>query len=118
MFGLTPQAVLTRMAAFLLWSLACMTAGYLYKAHRVAVDQAALQATQDTAQLTAQAGAQAADTIQIDTLKSQLAAANSRANSLQRRIAELSHANPPALTCRLPDGLRDAINADLAPGAR
>lgn len=118
MFGLTPQAVITRMAVFLIWSLVCMTSGYVYKAHRVAVELAAHQATQDTAQATAQAGAQASDTIQIDTLKSQLAAANSRANSLQRRIAELSNANPPALACRLPDGLRDAINADLATVAR
>lgn len=118
MFGLTPQAILARLAAFLIWSLVCMLSGYLFKSHRVAVEQAAREATQDTAQATAQAGAQAADTIQIDTLKSQLAAANSRANSLQRRIAELSNANPAATTCRLPDGLRDAINADLAPVAR
>lgn len=118
MFGLTPYAILARVAAFLTWSLVCMSAGYLYKAHRVAVEHAAHQATQETAQLTAQAGAQAADTIQIDTLKAQLTAANSRAQSLQRRIAELSHANPAATTCRLPDGLRDAINADLAPVAR
>lgn len=118
MFGLTPQVILIRIAACLVWSLACFTTGYVYKWHRVSLEQAAHDATQTTAQITTTAGAAASDTVQIDTLKSQLATATNRATALQRRINELSNANPAALTCRLPDGLRESINADLAPVAR
>lgn len=121
MFSLTtinPQSITTKIIAFLLWTFLCLTAGYLYKWHRVSVELAAQAATQNAAQTTTDAAAIATDTVQIDTLTSKLAAAKERESALQRRIAELSNAKPAALTCRLPDGLRESINADLATNQR
>ena len=114
MFGLTPIVLLSRLGYALLWSVLCFASGYLYKGHRDSLAEAALAATQSTAQITSDAAGKASDTVQLNTLKSQLAASTSTAASLQRTIAELYRANPPTSVCAIPDGLRASINANLA----
>lgn len=113
MYGLTPQAIAIRVGAFVLWSILCFGSGYLYKAHRYQVADAARQATQDTAQVTADAGAQASDTKDIDRLQAKLDESQAWASTLQRRIKDLSNAQPAAVTCRVPDGLLQQLNDSL-----
>lgn len=102
-------------------ALACIAAcgisfgsGYLYRAHVDSVKQAAVVATVKTADTTAKAVVQTADTKTDATLQKKLAAANSRASSLQAQIEAAKNANPPAPSCALPDSLRDALSRDLA----
>ena len=113
MFGLTPQAIAIRAGAFVLWSIHCFGGGYLYKAHRYQVADAARQATQDTAQVTAAAGAQASDTKDIDRLQAKLDESTAWASTLQKRIKDLSNAKPVDLACRVPDGLLQQLNDSL-----
>lgn len=116
MFGLThiPQTVLFRVVAVLVWSVLCFGGGYLYKGHRVQVAEAAKTATQETAQVTAEAGAKASDSVSIASLKSKLDSADSWAKTLQARLKDQSNASPSADICRLPDGLRNQINDSFA----
>ena len=120
MFGLalTLQQKLIGLAAFLIWSLGCFAGGYAYKWHRVSVEEAAHQATQETAQVTADAGAKASDAVDISHLQSALAASTSLSNRLLQQIKDQQNATPAADTCRLPAGLRDAINSSFTPGSR
>lgn len=113
MYGLTPQSIAIRVGAFLLWSVLCFGGGYLYKAHRYQVADAARQATQDTAQVTAAAGAQASDTKDIDRLQAKLDESTAWASTLQKRIKDLSNAKPVDLACRVPDGLLQQLNDSL-----
>ena len=114
-FGLSPQRWAIRAAVLVFWSVMCFGSGYLLKAHRYQVADAARVATQETAQVTADAGAKAFDTVAIANLQSQLSASNNWAVSLQKRIKDAQNANAPAVSCRLPDSLLQSINADLAP---
>jgi hypothetical protein len=114
MFGLTPLALLLRASYVLAYTLATFAAGYLYKGHRDSLAEAALLATQTTAQVTTQAATSAADAIQIQSLQSALSLAQARATTIQRSIKEAANANPSTSVCRLPDGLRESINASLA----
>ncbi len=114
MYGLTPQAIAIRVGAFVLWSILCFGGGYLYKAHRYQVEDAARQATQDTAQVTAAAGAQASDTKDIDRLQAKLDESQAWASTLQRRIKDLSNAKPADVSCRVPDGLLQQLNDSLS----
>ena len=120
MYGLalTIQQKLIGVAIFLVWSLGCFGAGYAYKWHRVSVEDAARQATQETAQVTADAGAKASDSVSITHLQSQLAASTSLTTRLLQQIKDQQNATPASDTCRLPPGLRDAVNASLAAGSR
>lgn len=113
MFGLTPQWLVIRAGLFVLWSVLCFGGGYLYKAHRYQVADAARQATQDTAQETAAAGAQASDTKDIDRLQAKLNESQAWASTLQKRIKDLSNAQPADLSCRVPDGLLQQLNDSL-----
>ena len=113
MFGLTPQSIAIRVGVFLLWSVLCFGGGYLYKAHRYQVADAARQATQETAQVTAAAGAQASDTKDVANLQSKLDESQAWATTLQRRIKDLANAQPAAVTCRVPDGLLQQLNDSL-----
>ena len=110
---LTPQAIAMRIAIFLLWSVLCFGGGYLYKAHRYQVADAARQATQDTAQVVSVAGAQASDTKDIDHLQAKLADSQAWASTLQKRIKDLSNAKPADVSCRVPDGLLQQLNDSL-----
>jgi hypothetical protein len=114
-FGLSPQLLAIRAAVFVFWSVLCFGSGYGYKAHRYQVADAAKVATQETAQVTANAGAKASDSVAIANLQSQLNASNNWAASLQNRIKDAQNANAPAVSCRLPDSLLQSINADLTP---
>ena len=114
MFGLTPQSIAIRVGVFLLWSVLCFGGGYLYKAHRYQVADAARQATQETAQVTAAAGAQASDTKDVANLQSKLDESQAWATTLQRRIKDLANAQPAAVTCRVPDGLLQQLNDSLS----
>jgi len=113
MYGLTWQDIVTRVGLFLFWSVLCFGGGYLYKAHRYQVADAARQATQDTAQVTAAAGAQASDTKDIDRLQAKLDESQAWASTLQRRIKDLSNAKPADVSCRVPDGLLQQLNDSL-----
>ena len=113
MYGLTPQMLALRAGLFLVWSALCFASGYLYKAHRYQVEDAARQATQDTAQVTAAAGAQASDTKDIDRLQAKLDESQAWASTLQKRIKDLSNAQPAAVSCRVPDGLLQQLNDSL-----
>lgn len=90
--------------------------GYLYRAHVDSVKQAAINATVRTAETVASAAVATADTKTDATLQRKLNAANARAASLQQQIEAARNANPAPADCRLPDGLRDAVNRDLAGG--
>lgn len=114
MYGLTPQAIAIRVGAFVLWSILCFGGGYLYKAHRYQVEDAARQATQDTAQVTAAAGAQASDAKDVEHLKAKLDESQAWATTLQRRIKDLANAKPADLSCRVPDGLLVQLNDSLS----
>ncbi|RQS39763.1 hypothetical protein DIE01_16250 [Burkholderia sp. Bp8990] len=89
-------------------------AGYLYRAHVDTVKQASVTAAVKTADAVASAVVATADTKTDATLQKRLNAAQSRAAALQQQIDEARNANPPAADCRLPDGLRDALGAQLA----
>lgn len=114
MFGLTPQAIAIRVGTFVLWSILCFGSGYLYKAHRYRVADAAKQATQEAAQTTADAGAQASDAKDLANLQAKLAESQAWATTLQRRIKDLSNAKPADLSCRVPDGLLQQLNDSLS----
>lgn len=114
MLGLmTIQQKLIGLAVFLVWSLGCFGGGYLYKAHRYQVADAARQATQDTAQATAAAGAQASDMKDIDRLQAKLDESQAWASTLQKRIKDLSNAKPADVSCRVPVGLLQQLNDSL-----
>lgn len=119
MLGLmTIQQKLIALGVFVLWSVGCFGSGYLYKAHRYQVEDAARQATQETAQVTADAGAKASDTVNVTHLQSALAASTSLTNRLLQQIKDQQNATPALDTCRLPAGLRDAINSSLSTNTR
>jgi len=107
--------------AFALSVLLSFFGGYGYKTYRVSLANAAATATQDTAQRTVTTTVKVTDTAAIARLNQRITAAQARATYLETLINEASHARTPAAVdadCRLPDRLRDAINADLAPGAQ
>lgn len=112
------QRLLWSILAFLIWSLLTFGAGYLYKGHRDSVADAAVGTKQVAVTTTVKAAATTIDTTAVDRLKGQLANANARAATLQQIIKGQSDATPAAPTCRLTDGLREQINADLAAGSR
>ena len=113
-FGLIPMTLVYRVLAFVLWSAACALGGYLYKGHVDAVADAATKATQTATNVTTNAAATASDGVQVATLKTQITAATATQAALLRQITELQqHANPTDTACRLPDGLRASINANL-----
>jgi hypothetical protein len=89
--------------------------GYATHYLKTAKRDAAVEARQETTQQAATATVTAVDTAAIDALKSKLAASDRRAAALQARIEEYRRANPAPVDCRLPDGLRDAINHHLDP---
>jgi hypothetical protein len=91
-------------------------AGYLYRVHLDDVTQAAATATVQTAETAASAAVATADTHIDTTLQKRLNAATSRAAALQRQITDAQHATPAPADCRLSDGLRSALNGDLASG--
>lgn len=117
MFGLmtvpTIQGLAIRAAIFAAWSLLMFGSGYAYKAHRYQVADAARKSTQDTAQVTAAAGAQASDSKDIDRLQAKLDESQAWATTLQRRIKDLANAKPADLSCRVPDGLLVQLNDSL-----
>lgn len=111
------QQKLIGLAVFLIWSLACFAGGYAYKWHVDSLADEGRRATQQTAQVTTEAAANAIDTSQVDSLRATIASNASLISSLQRQIAEVARANPAPTACRLPDGLRTSLNAALvAPG--
>lgn len=93
-------------------------AGYLYKGHRVSLGDAAREAKTQTIATTTQAATQTIDSRALDRLAGQIANANARAANLEQQLKDQSHATPAPADCRLPVGLRDQINADLASGSR
>lgn len=99
---------------WLAFGLACLLSfggGYLYHAHNAQVTQAGAQATATTATKTITVTDKAA----VTRLTSQLAAAKDKASALESLINEARNATPiPIADCRMPDRVRDAINADLA----
>lgn len=115
-FSLQQKAI--GLAVFIAWSIGCFIGGYAYRWHQDSVAEAARQATQETAQVTAVAGANAADDVSITRLQTALAASTSLTNRLLQQIKEQQNASPAADVCRLPSGLRDAINSSLASDTR
>lgn len=112
---MVPLPNLKLLAAFPVVALAAFASGYAYKSHKVAVEQASQTTAQTTT--TAAVGAVDAQTVKVlqDRLKSQVA----YSARLMRMIEEAKNANPAtSASCRIPDGVRDALNADLAPAAR
>jgi len=101
-------------------SMACaFGVGYGYKAHRVSLEQAATTATVETAQSVVTKTVKVTDKAAVDRLNAQLADMRDRADALETIINEARHASPiPAADCRLPDSVRTAINADLAPSSK
>ena len=114
-FGLDPLALVRTIAYWIIWSAFCFGGGYLYKGHRDAVADAALNATQNATSVTTGAATAASDGVQVATLKSQLAASGQTQSALLRQITELQkNANPSDTSvCRIPDGLRASINANI-----
>lgn len=112
---LDPRVWLALLVAFV----AGVATGYGWHYVRTAKAEAAVEARQETTETTVQTTVATVDTAALDALKAKLAVADRRAASLQARIEEYRRANPAPADCRLPDGLRDAINHDLDPeGAR
>jgi hypothetical protein len=89
--------------------------GYATHYLKAAKRDAAVEARQETTQQVTTAAVTVVDTAAIDALKSKLAVSDRRAATLQARIEEYRSANPSPVDCRLPDGLRDAINHHLDP---
>lgn len=112
------QRILVGILALIIWSLLCAGTGYLYKGHRVAIAEAERNATQQAATTTATAATTAVDTQALSKMQNALAAAKTKAATLEQLLKAQSHATPAPVDCRLNDGLRDQINADLAAGAR
>jgi len=92
--------------------------GYLYKAHRVRVENAALEAVAQTAQEAVEKTTNATDTVVLKHMHAQIRESNARIAALLRQIeaakrSAQSEAHPAPADCRLPDGLRDELNRAL-----
>ena len=97
--------------------------GYL-EGHRRAstackIAEAKREATTTAISTGSQAAANASDTQTSTRLQAAISKLKADKASLQAQIEELRNARPASPDCRLPDGLRDAINRSLDPeGAR
>jgi len=103
-------------AASVVVAFAC---GYGTKAYWVSIEKAKQHGAQTTVTTTTTAAVTATDNLQISALNARLAQAAVTQQQLLKMIQEARHANnADGVNCRIPDGVRDAINADLATGAR
>lgn len=104
-------------AAWILSAVIAFGTGHLYKAHRVRVENAAVEAATTTAQATVEASVTTADTVQMRNLNARIRESNATISALLREIAIAKEAArneaPAAADCRLPDGLRDELNRAL-----
>lgn len=122
MFGLiamlsNPIArALTVAAAIALSIGAGYTAGYLHHAHVAQIEEAQRVTKQDTIQQAVTTTVTVVDTQAVDTLTKKLADARAKAASLQQLIAEAKNEKPAAIDCRIPERVRDTINAELTTG--
>jgi hypothetical protein len=97
--------------------------GYL-EGHRRAstackIAEAKREATTTAISTGSQAAANASDSATTNRLQATVTKLKADKASLQAQIEELRNARPASPDCRLPDGLRDAINRSLDPeGAR
>ncbi len=89
--------------------------GYSKATRKCEVEKAAIQARVETIETVVTKTVTVADTHTTDRLRRQLSVERATAASLQAQIEELRNANPAPVECRLPDGLRDAINRSLNP---
>lgn len=115
--ALNLQRVFYSALALIAWSALAFGAGYAYKWHRDSLADAKVEARRETVVATVKAAAAAVDTQALVRLKATLATANTRAAALEQTIKDQSNATPAIAACRLPDGLREQINADLATGS-
>ena len=105
-------------AAYLVSLALAFGSGYLYKAHRARVENAAIEAMTQTAKDTAESATNATDTVVLKHMHAQIRESNARISALLRQIeaakrSAQSEAHPAPVDCRLPDGLRDELNRAL-----
>jgi hypothetical protein len=110
-----PRRWLIRAVVAVLWSGACFAAGYLYHAHRAEIAAAKIEAKQEATQAPVTAASEAIDQSAIARRDTAIETTKQRTVYVTRLIEKEAHANPAPVDCRLPDGLRDEINRDLAP---
>lgn len=122
MFELTLPGAMSKMTAWLdpkLWlailalAVASFAAGWLTKAHYVAVDEAKVEAKQEVITTTVEKVVTVTDDKKVKALQKALSASEARLAELSGRIAEEANERPAAVSCRVSDGLRDALNGDL-----
>lgn len=97
-------------------SMACASlAGYAYKAHLVAIEQAKEETKQEVVTQTVERVVTVTDDAAVRRLRGALASEQARHASLLASITrERDEKDPVAVAeCRISDGLRDQINADL-----
>ncbi len=112
---LMSNTLLGRLMAGVAALVVAFVCGYAYKAHKVKV----AEASQTTAQTTTTAAVNATDNQTIKTLQQQLKTQAAYQARLLVLIEDAKRANPATSSdCRIPDGVRDALNADLATAAR
>lgn len=113
---LSPQKLAASVAGAVIWTVAAFGAGYLYHAHRTQVAAAGQTSKQEAIVTAVAAATDTIDTQALMRLTSTAIAATNQAAQLRRQIKAQSNETPAPPDCRLPDGLRDAINASLATG--
>ncbi len=100
--------------AIALMCLASFASGYTYHWYQTKIDQAKVESKQQAVTTTTTAAVDTTDKLTVTKLQASLTATKARAATLEQIIKEAKNANPPAISCALPIGLRDQINADLA----
>jgi hypothetical protein len=103
------QKLLLSIAAFVL----AFAAGYACRWHFERVDDAKTEGKQEAVTTTATATVKATDKQEVARLNAALAASEQRAKAFEKQLKEYADANPADPSCRLPDRLRDQLNARL-----
>lgn len=123
MFELTLPGAVSRVSAWLnpqVWIAAMVlaasafAAGWMLKAHYVAVDAAKVEGKQEIVTQTVEKVVTVTDEKKVRALQKALTASEERLAALSGKISEEANEKPAAMSCRVSDGLRDEINRDLA----
>lgn len=105
-------------AVFAVAIAAAFGSGYLTKAHYAALEVAEERAKIKTVVQTVEKVVTVTDNRRVQVLTARLKASEERAKALAAMIKDEADEKPAAVECRVSDGLRNALNAELSALAR
>lgn len=108
------QRILFSVLVAIVWTISVFGAGYVIKGSRDKIAEVNVEAKVEAVATTINAIVPVIDDRALTRLKAALVKSNSRTATLEKTIKDQANATPAAVDCRLPVGLRDQINADLA----